>query len=407
MICKPENETVMKNEVILFILITWLICSVAQAQVSISTGQADPHPSAALDVSFSNKGFLPPRMTHRGMDSIPNPATGLIVYCSDCGTGGTGCLAIFLNGGWHSIETGCIVPLAPVQGSHVIAGTSIIWNWLQVPGATGYKWGSSDNYANATDIGNVTTRTESGLNCNTFYVRYVWAYNDCGNSSPVTLSATTLTCTWSCGQSITDSRDGKTYGTVLIGSQCWMSQNLNTGTRISGNTNQTNNTTIEKYCYNDQDASCTTYGGLYQWAETVQYLNGATNTTTWSPPPAGNVQGICPSGWHLPTYQELVSMLTSVTFPAGGSLKETGTAHWNAPNTGATNSSGYNGLPAGYRYEDGTFMNIGNHGQHWSVTEGPVTDAAGNLLLTYNTADAEVVVSHKPNGFSVRCIKNQ
>jgi hypothetical protein len=63
---------------------------------------------------------------------------------------------------------------------------------------------------------------------------------------------------------------GKTYNTVQIGKQCWLKENLDVGTRINGSVNQTDNGTIEKYCYNDDPANCTTYGGLYTWNESMQ-----------------------------------------------------------------------------------------------------------------------------------------
>src|ERR1035441_9850769 len=72
---------------------------------------------------------------------------------------------------------------------------------------------------------------------------------------------------------------GKTYNTVAIGDQCWLKENLDIGTMINsinggtnGDGNQTNNGTIEKYCYNDDPANCTKYGGLYQWNEAMQYV---------------------------------------------------------------------------------------------------------------------------------------
>jgi len=106
----------------------------------------------------------------------------------------------------------------------------------------------------------------------------------------------------------------KTYNTVQIGDQCWLKENLDIGTRINGSQNQTDNGTIEKYCYNDSDANCDTYGGLYQWAEAVQYKNGATNTTSPDSAFTGNVQGICPTGWHLPTNDEFTVLLNTLGF---------------------------------------------------------------------------------------------
>ena len=77
---------------------------------------------------------------------------------------------------------------------------------------------------------------------------------------------------FTCGTPLTDTRDGKIYNTVLIGTQCWFVQNLNIGTKFIGSANQTNNGIIEKYCYNNDDANCAIYGGLYQWDEAMQYV---------------------------------------------------------------------------------------------------------------------------------------
>ncbi|NTV82885.1 MAG: hypothetical protein HGA23_01115 [Bacteroidales bacterium] len=82
-------------------------------------------------------------------------------------------------------------PPNPVAATHTVSGNQIIWNWNIVTGATGYKWSATNDYATATDVGNVTSRTENGLSCSTGYTRYVWAYNGCANSSSVSLSATT------------------------------------------------------------------------------------------------------------------------------------------------------------------------------------------------------------------------
>ena len=99
--------------------------------------------------------------------------------------------------------------------------------------------------------------------------------------------------TFTCGSSFTDGRDGKTYTSVQIGTQCWMKENLNVGTRINGSSNQTNNGVVEKYCFNNLESNCDVYGGLYQWNELMQYVS------------TQGVKGICPLDWHIPTDQEL------------------------------------------------------------------------------------------------------
>lgn len=200
---------------------------------------------------------------------------------------------------------------------------------------------------------------------------------------------------------------GKTYNSVIIGTQCWMTENLNIGTVITGSLDQANNGVIEKYCYNNISANCDVYGGLYQWAEAVQYLNGATNAISWNPAPTGNVQGICPSGWHLPSDADWSSLEAYLggTSVAGGKMKETGAVHWAAPNTGATNSSGFTGLPAGDRDVSGNFIFLATYGDFWTSSEANSTQAWYRNLNTGN----ETLYRggyYKNDGFAVRCLKN-
>jgi uncharacterized protein (TIGR02145 family) len=293
------------------------------------------------------------------------------------------------------------IPSSPVAGTCVPATNQITWNWNTVSGANGYMWNTTDNYATAINMGTTTTWIETGLTCNISYSRYAWAYNTCGNSTPVVLNQTTSTCPGApCTGTPTVSYGGQTYNTVQIGSQCWLKENLNIGTKINGFDNQTNNGTIEKYCYYDIESYCAIYGGLYQWNEMMAYMTTA------------GVQGICPPGWHIPTDPEWTTVTTFLggTNVAGGKMKSTGTYDdgtglWNAPNSGATNESGFSSVPAGYRYDNVSFGGIGNWGQWWSSTE-------------YNSLSAWVretqhgnpfVISYYYNknpGFSVRCLQD-
>jgi len=197
--------------------------------------------------------------------------------------------------------------------------------------------------------------------------------------------------------------EGQTYHTIKIGNQCWFAENLNVGTRINGSADQTNNSTIEKYCYGDVESNCTTYGGLYQWAEAVQYQNGATNTTSPSPAFSGNVQGICPTGWHIPTNTEFQTLASSATVNNdGNTLKAIGQG------TGSgvgTNTSGFSALLAGFRDASGTliWLNIGEG--FWSSTETSSINA-DYMDLYYGDSNIRFDYNYKIDGFSVRCLKD-
>jgi uncharacterized protein (TIGR02145 family) len=380
------------------------------AQVGINIDNSAPDNSAMLDVKSTQRGLLPPRMTHAQMAAIVNPANGLIIYCTDCSNSGTGALAMFINGAWFIFNPSCLVPLIPEAGINVAAANQVTWNWDAVPDAAGYKWNTENNYAGATDMGTATTKTETGLTCNTPYTRYAWAYNACGNSTPVTLSQTTSACgAASCAGTPTVSYGGQTYNTIQIGSQCWLKENLNNGTMISGSSDQTNNGVIEKYCYENNPANCAVYGGLYQWNEMMQYV-----TTT-------GAQGICPAGWHIPTDGDWCT-ITEFLYPtgdcfanywnefAGGKMKTTGTIQagtglWYDPNYGATNESGFSAVPAGYRSASGTFSYLGDNGLWWSSTEDG-TSSAWYRSMGYYGGYVGRDYDDKSYGFSVRCLRD-
>jgi len=288
-------------------------------------------------------------------------------------------------------------PATPMVGTHVASQTQIVWNWFTVPAAAGYKWNTTNDYASATDMGTAITKTETGLTCNTPYMRYVWSYNNCGHSTATLLTQTTAAC-WICGQPITDTRDSKTYNTVLIGTQCWFAQNLNIGTMIPGSSEQNNHTAIEKYCYNNAEAYCTIYGGLYQWDNMMQW-----STTE-------GAQGICPTGWHIPTDGEWTVLTTFLGGDgvAGGKMKEAGYAHWADPNTGATNSSGFTALPGGARIGVGGvggFDYLSISADFFSSSLYDVT-AARYMQLDFNYAGVYRYLQAKTYGYSGRCLQD-
>jgi len=170
----------------------------------------------------------------------------------------------------------------------------------------------------------------------------------------------------------TDSRDGQVYPYKTIGTQVWMTKNLNFN--ASGSS-----------CYDDSAANCAIYGRLYDW-----------NTALTVAPP----------GWHLPGDEEWTTLTTFLggLGVAGGKMKST--TGWNAPNTGATNSSGFAGLPGGRRNIYGTFNFIGNYGFWFSSTAGGAY-SAWSYYLNYSIALANRNDNNDlTNGFSVRCVRN-
>ena len=212
----------------------------------------------------------------------------------------------------------------------------------------------------------------------------------------------TSTTPFVCGDAIL--YGGDVYPTVQIGSQCWFQRHLNIGTRIASSSDQTNNGTIEKYCYNDLDANCRTYGGLYQWAEAVQYENGASNTTSPNPAFSGNVQGICPAGWHIPTLTEFETLIANVS-EDGDALKAVGEYDVGEV-TEATNTSGFSALLAGCRQSDGSCVSAGIVAFIWSTAEYSAT-FANTMNLNYHGGYINTTNYNKGGyGLIVRCLKD-
>jgi len=197
--------------------------------------------------------------------------------------------------------------------------------------------------------------------------------------------------------------DGNIYPSVTIGSQVWMATNLNTthyndGTAIP---NVTANAswaalTTGAYCdYNNNTGNSAVYGRLYNWFAVDN--NAASKVTS------NGGKNICPVGWHVPTENEWVTLITYLGgTTAGGKLKETGTSHWLSPNKGATNLSGFTALPGGLRYPT-NFQNLTSNGNWWSSTTytRPV-----NRILYSGNGNVMPGYCEKNYGHSVRCIKD-
>jgi len=380
--------TIMKRKtniktLLIFALVLLLSSNQNIAQnVGIGAESFIPDPSAVLELKSANQGFLPPRMSTAERDAIQNPATGLLIFNTT-----TNCVEVFIPPIWQSMYCGCTSPNPPTAGTHTPSATEIVWNWNSVAGADGYKYNTVNDFAIATDNGTSTTYTQEVLDCGTEYTLYVWAYNECGESSYVELSEITDNCPPCAGyEGNTFNYElvygGQTYKLVGIGEQCWMAMNLNF-------------TTVNSSCYGNNPANCTSYGRLYEW-------NAAMTA--------------CPTGWHLPSDAEWKQLEVYLGMPQaqadatgwrgtdeGGKLKST--TGWNSPNTDATDIFGFSAFPGGYRFENGTFHNIGEYGHWWSSTE-VISYNAWNRIISYNYGEIFRGSNDKENGRSVRCLKD-
>ena len=191
--------------------------------------------------------------------------------------------------------------------------------------------------------------------------------------------------------------DGNVYKTIAIGNQKWMAENLKTtkyndGTEIPLITDNAawGLLTTPGCCWysNDGNANKKTYGVLYNWYTVSS-------------------KKLCPQGWHVPSDEELTALTANLGGEkvAGGKMKEAGITHWEKPNTGVTNESGFTALPGGYRNNKGAFANFGFFGFWWSSTEY-VPTAAWCRSLSCGSNDILRIFSLKKNGYSVRCIKD-
>jgi uncharacterized protein (TIGR02145 family) len=189
--------------------------------------------------------------------------------------------------------------------------------------------------------------------------------------------------------------EGNVYKIVTINNKIWMAENLKT-TKLNDNTSIPNTKPSNDswdwyhyktfaYCwYNNDPTNRETYGALYNW---YTISSGK----------------LCPNGWHVPTENEFKELTTFIGPLMAGKLKESGTAHWESPNSDATDELRFTALPAGYT-TSGFFFGIGNKTLLWSATEVD-TDNAYEWSMSQNPSmDRESVA--KEFGASVRCIKD-
>jgi uncharacterized protein (TIGR02145 family) len=206
--------------------------------------------------------------------------------------------------------------------------------------------------------------------------------------------------------------DGNVYQTIKIGDQWWMAENLKVTHYRNGDpilnvtdNGDWNSLSSGAYCdYNNDPANVAMYGRLYNWFAVAEDFG----------------VGIAPAGWHVALDDDWILLEYYLGMSIddflvegwrgtdeGGKLKEAGTAHWNSPNTGATNESGFTALPGGIRHQDGTFAFMADRAWFWTLTEDDFFVTAWARILTYDRSDDYRGWYPCKAGFSVRCVKDQ
>jgi uncharacterized protein (TIGR02145 family) len=262
-----------------------------------------------------------------------------------------------------------------------------------------FEWGITTTYGNTsvpaqnTLTGSTSQSVDveiSGLTSGATYHFRIKATNELGTTVSDDKSLITLA-------PITDI-DGNVYDVVRIGTQVWITGNLNVTKYSNGDPIPNvidsltwNHLTEGAYCdYDNTPVNSTTYGKLYNWYT------------------VSNSRNLCPLGWHVPKVTEWSTMLEFLGWnnTTGGKLKEPGFTHWNYPNTGATNEAGFVALPGGMRYPQG-FLQMFETGYWWSA---PTDIIQGSEIgLFYNRSDFNLLGMSKGNevvGLSVRCVKD-
>jgi uncharacterized protein (TIGR02145 family) len=196
--------------------------------------------------------------------------------------------------------------------------------------------------------------------------------------------------------------DGNVYRTLVIGDQTWMIDNLRTtkyrdGTPIEHVTNNSEWADLDfgsgicgAYCwYNNDISNKETYGALYN---AFILYDGIP---------------IAPEGWHIPTYEEWIELRDFLggSTAAGGKMKTTGTDLWLAPNSAATNSSGFSGVPGGIRLADGVYDKLNEKAMFWSL--GTNWTHNNNFYLSYRDPLLVNYFSDMNHGMSIRCVKDR
>jgi len=230
-------------------------------------------------------------------------------------------------------------------------------------------------------------------NASTQFCYNTTVYSKCGGT--LTYNPTTQFC---------DSRDGKAYKWVTIGTQTWMGENLNYDV-------------TDSKCYNNNTTNCTTYGRLYDWATAMNissYYNSEIYNTNTSA--STKYRGICPAGWHIPSQEDWDTLIvfvdpsptcpTGISYCWGDATKLKAKSSW-ANNDNGTDDYGFSALPGGVGSSNSKFADVGYRSIWWTPKEDPSSvnwafrreiSLYGDRLTTDNNSKSAL--------YSVRCIKD-
>ena len=202
---------------------------------------------------------------------------------------------------------------------------------------------------------------------------------------------------------LTDLRDGQTYKTVKIGNQTWMAQNLN----YAPDENHVHSLGDYAWsgCYGGKADSCAKYGRLYTWEVAMDkagcgYGESCNNSYEGS-------QGICPAGWHLPSYNEWETLFRNVGGEnvAGRMLKSEEGWNYYSESAKGIDYYGFSALPAGRRDDNGDFSSAGDRALFWSSSEHNISYTY-DMVLYHKYLGAYLYDGSKYDAFSVRCVKD-
>ncbi len=286
------------------------------------------------------------------------------------------------------VKTGGIVTGSGISNVTV---RGVVWSMSPEPTLQVNGGFTSNGFGVGPFVSEITNLTPN----TTYYVR-AYATSSYGTGYGNEITFTTSPLLYTVGSGVTDI-NGNNYGSVVLNGKEWTTKNLSVTKYRNGdnipqvqNATQWANLTTGAWCYYSyQTSNGTVYGKLYNWYA------------------VNDPRGLAPAGWHVSTNADWISLTDFLggSQAAGGLLKETGTSHWQSPNTGAVNSSGITALPGGHCLANGSFSSLGSIG-YWWVADNYNTTNAWCTGLYYNNKTITRAPIDKKQGFSVRLVKD-